>query len=258
MSVLKEIDRMVKSAQQFSHDGSTFTLPSGKTLSHVVRSWNALHPDRRITSDQIVNANGGLNPTKYRAGKSYRMPSSGTAGGSAVQQTQTNPSAPSIQAGWAPSAPSQTATQQQDQRGDYPGRRNNPGNMRFYPGINWHGEQSQGLQRGDYNVFDSPTNGLRAMVRQWMNTGRRNPPFTIENVANHYAPTNENNTARYIRNISRISGLGSDQVLDPDNDGQMVDLARGVTTAESGDAEWNWFTPQEQTNAVHRARVNIP
>ena len=69
-----------------------------------------------------------------------------------------------------------------------------------------------------------------------------------------FSPSSENDTGRHIRNISSISNIPPDKVLDPNNTGQMVDLLRGVIGAESGRKALNWFKPVELTNAVIRAR----
>jgi len=67
-------EQMRKSAQTFSDDGSSFVLAPGQTPGHAITAWNRLHPDQRITVDQLSQANNGLDPTKYRAGVSYRLP----------------------------------------------------------------------------------------------------------------------------------------------------------------------------------------
>lgn len=141
----------------------------------------------------------------------------------------------------------------------YPGPINNPANMRYY-GVGWLGERGKGLRRGQFTRFDTPQNGLRAASRLLVNIGNdraKTRRFTINEVMPVFSPRKENNTARHIRNVSAISGLKPDQVLDRNNTGQMVDLLRGVVGAESGEATQNWFTPQEYTNAVLRARQSL-
>lgn len=64
-----------KSAQSFSDDGTTFTLQNGKAPVHAVRAWNNAHPDRRISLKALLEANPGVDPKRYRAGKKYKMPS---------------------------------------------------------------------------------------------------------------------------------------------------------------------------------------
>lgn len=264
MGILAEISNLVKEAQTFSDDGSTFTLGNGQTPSHAVQLWNRLHPDRRITIQQLLAANPGIDQRRYRAGRAYRMPNV------AATQTATRPSrqAETNNVPRRVAAPTNTtaivqapaaATNQvpEQARGDYPRAGNNPGNLRYYRGIGWFGENAEGLRNGDMNVFDDANNGYRAAARQWINNGRRHPPFTIENIAPHYATTNENDVARYITNVSTNSGIPRDRVIDPDDDGQMVDLMRGVITSESGWPAWRWFTPQESTNNVQRARISL-
>lgn len=142
-------------------------------------------------------------------------------------------------------------------RGRYPGSKNNPANMRHY-NQGWYGEKTKGLNQGDFLKFDTPHNGLRAASRCITTLGSRAPGgFTISNIIPRFSPRSENNTNNHIANISSISGIGKDQVIDPKNDGQMVDLLRGVIGAESGRATQNWFTPQEYTNAVRRARISL-
>jgi hypothetical protein len=65
---------LMKAAGLISSDGSTFTLSRGKAPAHVVKEWNAAHPDNPITLQQLIAANGGLKATRYQAGKAYKMP----------------------------------------------------------------------------------------------------------------------------------------------------------------------------------------
>ena len=253
-------DYIPKTAQDFSQDGSTFTLRNGQTLSHVMQAWNRAHPGRRITLAQLRAANPGISDTKFRAGKSYRMPgawpdaATPAPARSALDAVPApaRPAAPAAQRpATAPAAPSTPA----QARGTYPGANNNPGNMRHY-NQGWLGERSHGLNEGDFLRFDNPQNGLRAASRLLMRTLRRSANPTIADIVPIYSPTNENDVATHTANISRISGLGANQRLDVDNTGQMVDLLHGVVGAESSQPNWNWFTPQEQTNAVLRARTS--
>lgn len=67
-------ERLLKLAALVSSDGTTFTLSKGKAPAHVVKEWNAAHPESPITIQQLLDANGGLAATKYRVGKAYKMP----------------------------------------------------------------------------------------------------------------------------------------------------------------------------------------
>ena len=137
----------------------------------------------------------------------------------------------------------------------YPGALNNPGNMRFY-NVGWLGEQPTGIARGQFTRFDTPQHGLRAAARNAMNIGARQPQFTIDSFVPIYSPGTENNTDRHAQNISDVSGIARDTVLDSDDTGQMVDFLRGLIQAESGANTASWFTPTEYTNAVTSARTS--
>lgn len=242
-------DYITKTAQDFSQDGSTFSLRNGQTLSHVIQAWNRAHQDRRITLAQLRAANPGISDSKFRAGKSYKMP------GAQPSAVPLYPARPAPAPATAPAVPVAPATSALT-RGAYPGANNNPGNMRHY-NQGWLGERSQGLNQGDFLRFDNPQNGLRAASRLLMRTLGRSANPTIADIVPIYSPTNENDVATHTANISRISGLGENQRLDVDDTGQMVDLLHGVVGAESGQPNWSWFTPQEHTNAVIRARSSF-
>lgn len=148
---------------------------------------------------------------------------------------------------------------EQNVRGDYPGRRNNPFNMRFF-NVGWLGELANGLRNGDFTRFDTAQNGLRGGIRYAIRMPERGvvDNLTIRNYVHNAAPASDgNDEEQHAANIARISGLGVDDVLDTSDDGTMVDFARGVTQAESGADAANWYTPQEYTNAVQQARIDM-
>lgn len=71
---------MGKSAQEndesvFSADFKTFKLKPGQSIGHVVAEWNKLHPDNKVTVDDVVYANGGIPAARYLSGKKYKFPS---------------------------------------------------------------------------------------------------------------------------------------------------------------------------------------
>ena len=69
-----EWKRFVKNAQEFSKDNKKFRLSPGKTLTHAVRLWNSSHPDQPISVKSLMEANGGLLPTRFQADRYYNMP----------------------------------------------------------------------------------------------------------------------------------------------------------------------------------------
>lgn len=206
----------------------TYTVASGDTLSAIARR-------NGTTVQELARVNAIKDPNKLRVGQNLRLPAA-------------KPTVRAVPAGRPQTGPVARASV----RPAFPGKNNNPVNMRYY-GVGWNGERPAGLSKGDFTRFDTPQNGARAGIRNLMTLGKRHG-FTLNGIMPKFSPSSENDTGRHIRNISSISNLPPDKVLDPKNTGQMVDLLRGVIGAESGRKTLNWFKPVELTNAVIRAR----
>lgn len=91
-------------------------------------------------------------------------------------------------------------------------KNNNYGNIRFYPTIKWHGQIGS---NGGFAVFDSPVNGTRALMKQlktYIGKGKN----TIAEIIATYAPSHENDTSKYIANVSAWTGFLSTQKLKAD------------------------------------------
>ena len=89
-------------------------------------------------------------------------------------------------------------------------RNNNPGNIRKSDSA-WVGKM-RGLDQ-DFETFDSPENGIRALVvllKNYMKTGND----TVRKIINKYAPSNENDTSAYVAKVSEMVGVSPDFPLD--------------------------------------------
>ena len=81
-------------------------------------------------------------------------------------------------------------------------------------------------------------------------------PFTIRNWANVYAPgknrkgEKENDTEKYVRDISSASGLDADAALDRNNADEMSGLLKAIVRFESGAPHSEWFTDDEYRQAA--------
>ena len=143
-------------------------------------------------------------------------------------------------------------------RGRYPGSLNNPGNV----------EKRAERRRGEiasphdrWAKFATPQDGLREMagvMRQIADVklAEKDLPFTIRNFAETYAPRfnekgePENDTDKYIRDISSTSGIDADTVLDRWNTDDMARLMKTVVRFESGVPHSEWFTDDEYRTAA--------
>lgn len=238
------INVLVKLAQSFSDDGATFTLQNGKTPTHAVRAWNNANPTRRISLRELLDANPGVDVRRYIAGKKYNMPSS------ARMPTPTSRPVP------MPTPDSRPVPMPTEERSAYPGRLNNPGNMEYRRNNGWSGQIGRGGSNNRFAHYDTPTSGGTAAIGRWMELARSQNNPTINSIVPIYSPASENNVVEHARNIaSNAPGISTNTVLNIDNTGQWVDLARGLFAAESGHPHSRWFTPNEYTNMVNNARI---
>lgn len=108
-------------------------------------------------------------------------------------------------------------------------RNNNPGNLEF------HGQAGATREAGSgrFAKFGSMAQGVAALGRQLQLYGSRGVN-TLRGIISRYAPGHENDTASYIRTVSRMTGFGADQQLNLNDAGTLGLLIRGISTVENG------------------------
>ncbi|EOC1314427.1 hypothetical protein [Cronobacter turicensis] len=113
--------------------------------------------------------------------------------------------------------------------GNLPDRNNNPGNIRSLSG-------------GGFRSFNSAVEGWDAMRNQLMRyftgktTGRA--LTTISDIISTWAPSSENDTAKYISDVSKWMGVNPDAALNLNNPQVMTSLMQSMARKE-GFSEWN-------------------
>lgn len=110
-------------------------------------------------------------------------------------------------------------------------RNNNPGNIRLSD-VKYQGEV-KGNDRS-FKTFKSMALGYRAMfviLRTYYNKYKLN---TIRKMINRWAPTNENDTSAYIRNVSAWSGIKPDAVLEITSKQMMCAVVAAMSRVENG------------------------
>lgn len=112
-------------------------------------------------------------------------------------------------------------------------RNNNPGNLMFNQNINWQGQTGQ--DSGGYAVFDTPENGIRAMMIDLKNKIARGLN-TLNLLIPVYAPPSDNPTQAYISNVAIWSGLGTNQLLSASD---VPALAQAMIRFENGEMIYN-------------------
>ncbi len=104
--------------------------------------------------------------------------------------------------------------------GKFADTRNNPGNLRFYKGLNKPGyvlDKAIGVDDKGFAIFASPKDGLDAMQRQLaLDTQKRG--MTGKELINKYAPASDNNQPDvYVSNVFGQLGLDPDSKISKDD-----------------------------------------
>jgi hypothetical protein len=115
-------------------------------------------------------------------------------------------------------------------------RNNNPGNLRFDTRWTWQGQV--GKDEGNYLIFDTVKNGIRAMTRDLLAKIKRGEN-TITKILNIYAPPSDNNpTQVYIARVSEWSGIAKDIPISPDDKSRVYALVTAMIRFENGRVLW--------------------
>jgi len=113
--------------------------------------------------------------------------------------------------------------------GNLPDRNNNPGNLRPVSG-------------SGFRTFDSALEGWSAMRNQLMRyfTGKTTGKTlqTITDIVSTWAPSSENDTGKYIQDISKWMGVSPDVALNLNNPQVMTSLMQSMARKE-GFSNWN-------------------
>ena len=110
-------------------------------------------------------------------------------------------------------------------------RNNNPGNIRRTD-IDWKGEVPDALKTDDeFEEFISPLFGIRAMARI-LKKGAAAGRDTVREIITRWAPPSENDTASYIKSVSRRAGLAPDQPINFEE--KLPDLLDAIIVHENG------------------------
>lgn len=146
-------------------------------------------------------------------------------------------------------------------RGEYPGSLNNPGNIEKRKERRV-GEVDSPHER--WAKFATPQDGLREMadvIRQIAVVKlleKKGLNFTLRNYAEVYAPRYnkkgeiENDTDKYIADISKDSGFDADEELPRWDENSMARLLRSAVKFESGALHSAWFTEKEYLEAARK------
>lgn len=131
-------------------------------------------------------------------------------------------------------------------------RNNNPGNIDYSPSNKWNGQLGleEGVTKPRFARFDTPENGIRALGKLLQTYQRVYGLDTVAKIISRWAPSNENDTAAYVRSVERRIGTkpGAKILLtDPD---VLKGFVVAIIAHENGG---NPYTDAVVTEGVRRA-----
>lgn len=105
-------------------------------------------------------------------------------------------------------------------------RFNNPTNLRWAEGYGTHNTKS-----GDFAVFPTLDEGVLASAKQLQIYGTRGVN-TVRDIANKWAPSNENDTAAYIRHVVKATGINENEKLNLNDPTILAKLISAMASKE--------------------------
>jgi len=131
-------------------------------------------------------------------------------------------------------------------------RLNNPGNIERNA-TNWKGQSS--LQDDPRFIrFDTPSYGLRALMKTLFNYQAIHDLYTVRKMISRWAPPTENPTNSYIDNVARHMGVSPDEAVSLYDKCLIVKMAQAICVQENGHPPEGypafWFSPQTYADAA--------
>ena len=108
----------------------------------------------------------------------------------------------------------------------------NPGNIRRSR-VRYRGEVRPSRDAA-FKQFESMEWGYRAVFVLLDTYRRRYRLDTVRGMIGRYAPPSENDTARYVRTVCEMTGLGPDERIDTRSRATMVPLVAAISWVENG------------------------
>jgi hypothetical protein len=128
-------------------------------------------------------------------------------------------------------------------------RNNNPMNLRKGVAFQY---QVENPNEKSFMTFGKTWQGIRAGVLDLTNDIAKGKN-TITSLISQFAPPSENNTAAYINNVAKATGLKPDEVIDRKNFVLMCKLVNSIIAVENGANALKFVTSQDITEGVKSA-----
>lgn len=110
-------------------------------------------------------------------------------------------------------------------------RNRNPGNIRK-SAVPWRGKMPGA--DGEFETFDTPSNGIRALCKILLTYYRAHGLQTCEQIVARWAPASENDTRAYAAHVAAMLWVKPDDPLAVDDPDVLAALARAIIKHENG------------------------
>jgi len=130
-------------------------------------------------------------------------------------------------------------------------RNNNPGNIRFLNSNEWVGKvpYSKNTDSGrEFEQFTELRFGIRAkmvLIYNKVNSGTN----TIAKLISNYAPPSENNTAAYINQVTAMTGIDKNAVIEL-SEQSLIGLCKAISLMENGAKYSAYITDSDYADAI--------
>ncbi len=125
-------------------------------------------------------------------------------------------------------------------------RNNNPGNIQ--KGAGFDGEVEGNDPR--FATFATPEDGIRAIGMNLLTYQRQHGLDTVQGILNRWAPTSENDTGAYVRQVARALGVEPNQQLDLSDPATLTGLTAAIIRHENAMQPYNAAEMEEAVGAA--------
>ena len=108
-------------------------------------------------------------------------------------------------------------------------RNNNPCNLKSSKNTKWDGQIGSD---GKFIIFESPEYGIRACAKNLKNYQHNNGLDTLRSMVYRMGPPHENDTKKYVRNLSNIVGVSPDEKINVLK--HLPEIIKGIIFLENG------------------------
>ena len=119
-------------------------------------------------------------------------------------------------------------------------RNNNPGNIDYNKANAWQGQLGLelGVPKPRFARFDSPENGIRALGKLLLTYQDKHKLRTVSAIISRWAPSNENDTASYVRAVERLTNTKPGDTIDLRSYGVMSGFVKAIIHHENAGYEY--------------------